>query len=339
MSFVQRTPQTGSARSSPYPTALSRSSSTLFDPAGNGGSPDPGESPSPFHFPPGSQREMATFGLPFPASNRPDPSTALVTHYSAFLGLDENRSEAAHEFNTNIQDPATKMALTYVHILSLSQRTSAIEDTLKKLNQQLTDITMLVKAAWKLTDAQQTALRKLLLNYLLRPMKTYGKRILDLAMEYISKHRSKFHLDAFLTDEIIKATIFEFLKSRMNEIRSHYRKRLWKRVHFGLITLADTMILEFHTSPTSIDPTEKERIRAVLALQRKVAIPLVGRAKVKGADTGFWGNLEKELRALTVKHGSDRSSAGWKAWESEIIAADKALHTSSETEDTLIEEF
>ncbi|KAJ7432038.1 hypothetical protein FB451DRAFT_1197380 [Mycena latifolia] len=336
MAHVQRIPH-NTIRPAPYPPPPNRSSSGIFD--GNRSSPNPAEaqSSSPFPFAQGSQRDFhydmnpldptSSMNSHFPA----DP-VRLVTQYSTLLGLDENRTKATHEFNAHIQEPMTRLAVNHVHVLSLVQQMDHIQGQVGKISEQLDENNKLLKAAWKLSDVQQDALKALLLNYLIRPANSY-KTLYDQAMTYIASHRSKYHLEAFLTDEVIKTTIKLFLKGKINEVKSVYRKMLFKRVHHNLATLTEEMIHDYHSSPGTVKDEERDKISAALALQRKVALPLAARQHTKGADTGFWSKLEAELRSLVTAYKADRSADGWKQWEKEIIAADKALHTSTEKDD------
>jgi len=42
-----------------------------------------------------------------------------------------------------------------------------------------------------------------------------------------------------------------------------------------------------------------------------VAAPLAPKKNTKGADTGFWANLEAQMRKLTNKNSTDRKAAQW----------------------------
>ncbi|KAJ7223791.1 hypothetical protein C8J57DRAFT_1253354 [Mycena rebaudengoi] len=175
---------------------------------------------------------------------------------------------------------------------------SEMRASLEKLDLKLDKVVRHIKTAWSLSEAQQIALKALLGNYFLRPLITY-RSVIESAMTYIGSHRSKYHLEHFLTDEVAKTTIKAFLCGKVSDIKSGYRKL---RVHYPLAMLADTMISDYHLSPASIKDEEKVKIHAVLALQQKLALPLAARRNAKGADTSFW-------------------------WEQEIIAADIASHS------------
>ncbi|KAJ6448646.1 hypothetical protein C8R45DRAFT_1132855 [Mycena sanguinolenta] len=236
---------------------------------------------------------------PFRQNNGGADSIHYITKFGAQLGLDEIRLQQAHKFHT-------------------------------KITEKLGEIEVYVKTAWALSPAQQEALKTLVGHYLLRPAITYQK-IPEAAMEYVAGHRSTYKLPHFTTDEIIKATVKLFLRSKSIEMRSAFRKALFKSVHCGLETLTDNMITDFHFNPSAVK--DRPRIQAVLALQRKVALPLTTRGKnTKGADTGFWAALEKELKGLVVMNGSDRSGDKWTVWEADIIAADLALHKNTDTD-------
>ncbi|KAJ7278160.1 hypothetical protein C8J57DRAFT_1713096 [Mycena rebaudengoi] len=322
---------------------LSRSSSGTFF----AGATSPALPASPFLTPP--QPQLGDFGFDHsnaqglgmdfsdhrPVQSTPDVSQ-LLTKLSTHLGLDDERRQYAHEFNTLSVDATAKLSILYINDLHLAHQTSAMRVDIKSLESKIDDILKCVKVAWSLSTAQQDALKKLLGSYLLRPVLTY-KKLVDPAMAYVGSHRSKFHLQHFSTDEIIKSTIKLFLTSKVNETKSGYRKQLFKNVHLTLDILTNVMIDEYHIAPSSLKDADKIQIRAVLALQRKVALPLAARKNAEGEDTGFWTGLERELKELMGKHGTDRSAAGWVQWESEIIAADVALHRDNETNDVVSE--
>ncbi|KAJ6553104.1 hypothetical protein B0H19DRAFT_1072589 [Mycena capillaripes] len=238
-------------RPSPYPPSqeVQRSSSSGFlddDPhhsTNHSGSPFPS---SPF-LPP--RREFAndvsntlsmshpSVGFPsnssssFSQNNTGVDTTQYIPMFSTQLGLDDIRLEQAHQFHKNLY-VTQKMAQLAANIDHLTSKLSSIEEY--------------VKAAWALSAGQEEALKMLLGNYFLRPVLTY-KKIQDAAMDYVVKHRSKYVLQHFTTEEAIKTTVKLFLRSKANEIKSAFRKALWKRVHCGLDTLASSMIAE---SPT-----------------------------------------------------------------------------------------
>ncbi|KAJ6477089.1 hypothetical protein C8R47DRAFT_1323416 [Mycena vitilis] len=340
--MAQRTPH-HHPRPSPYPTSSELRGLSQDSPRSH----RENRAASPFSsspFPP-SQREFAAdLSNGFSASHSsvgfgPNPLTAFprtsgvdtaqyITKFGSLFGLDDDRLHQAHKFHKYLPDAETKIAVAHVQSLYIAQRVEQLSGNVEGILSKLTEVEEYVKAAWALSPAQEEALKMLLGNYLLRPMVTY-KKVVDAAMEYVAQHRSKYGLAHFSTEEVVKATVKLFLRSKINDIKSAFRKALWKRVHCGLETLTDSMISDFHFNPAGVK--DRSRIKAVLALQRKVALPISARGKnVRGADTGFWAALEKELKVLVVKNGSDRSGAKWMAWERDIVSEDLTLHNSVE---------
>lgn len=45
--------------------------------------------------------------------------------------------------------------------------------------------------------------------------------------------------------------------------------------------------------------------------QRRVASPLAPKKNTKGADTGFWSRLNREMRELVAEKGDDRKDPRW----------------------------
>ncbi|KAJ6508135.1 hypothetical protein C8R45DRAFT_1207910 [Mycena sanguinolenta] len=353
MTFPERTPHSNH-RHSPYPTAqnLHRSSSSSSSAFGFG---DPDEnsfrasqagmdrsfsaSPAPNPFAPSPARDFGvdlsnSFGSHSTVSTGTGDGDAaqIITKYGTQLGLDNARLRQAHQLNQYIKDPVVKISVAHVQGLFLAQQYEGLAAAIAGLQTKLDEVKEYVRSAWSLSPHQEETIKSLLGNYLMRPLLTYNlKKIIDSALSYIASHRRKFHLDHFGTDEVVQATIKSFCKSHVSEIRSGFRKALFKYIHDGLDVLADEMIRDFHFSPKNIDDKERTRIKAVLALQRKIALPLAARRKNKrGADTGFWKDLETQLKALAVTNGSDRSSAGWTAWEASIIQEDILLHQGND---------
>ncbi len=59
-----------------------------------------------------------------------------------------------------------------------------------------------------------------------------------------------------------------------------------------------------------------------------VATPLTKKKNNKGADTGFWKEMNAKLRALYNAHGAvnGRNSDAWRVWEDQVIQADADLY-------------
>ncbi|KAJ7248031.1 hypothetical protein C8J57DRAFT_1522582 [Mycena rebaudengoi] len=294
-----------SVRHSPYYQPVSRSSLGLFDGCG-----------------PNSPSDNSLFSL---SQTVPQPPSLRD------FGMDMSNTLAPPPLpgppqNAGLSDTAllitkfTKLSLMYVQSLHQAQQMSEMRASLEKMDLKLDEV---------------TALKALLGNYLLRPFITY-RSVVESVLAYIGSNRSKYHLEHFLTDEVIKTTIKAFLRGKVTDIKSGYPKL---RIHYLLDIL---MISDYHLSPASIKDEEKIKIRAVLALQRKLALPLAARRNAKGADTGFWSVLEKELK--TLKRNARRGPGIGELeaanvlvysvllvynsgrWEQEIIAADISLH-------------
>lgn len=77
-----------------------------------------------------------------------------------------------------------------------------------------------------------------------------------------------------------------------------------------------------------------------------MAAAAIAKKGVKGADTGFWKDVENDLKSLSGRHGTNRETAGWKEfvipfytlsgiltytrWEQNIINTDRVKYIVSE---------
>ncbi|KAJ7252970.1 hypothetical protein C8J57DRAFT_1237788 [Mycena rebaudengoi] len=296
-----RTPHP-SVRHSPYYQPVSRSSSGLFDGCGpNSPSDNSLFSLSQTVPQPSSLRDFGmdisnTLALPpppGPPQNAGLSDTALlITKFSAHLA--STTSAGSWRMSSTwylgslllilMLDLQAKLSLMYLQSLHQAQQMSEMRASLEKMDLKLDEV---------------TALKALLGNYLLRPFITY-RSVVESVLAYIGSNRSKYHLEHFLTDEVIKTTIKAFLRGKVTDIKSGYPKL------------------------------------------RKLALPLAARRNAKGADTGFWSVLEKELK--TLKRNARRGPGIGELeaanvlvysvllvynsgrWEQEIIAADISLH-------------
>ncbi|KAJ7222717.1 hypothetical protein C8J57DRAFT_1536290 [Mycena rebaudengoi] len=231
----------------------------------------------------------------------------IITKFSSFLGLDNDRQKAALEFNELPLNHEAKIALNYTHALHLDRQLEALDTRVQQALVLLDTIKESTMRAWSLSPAQQTALRTLLQHQLISPTTTF-KHIVLTALNYVSSHCSKYQLKKFSTDEVIKATIKKYFADNLAGVKSKFRKRL----------------VEEYKMPLSKVSAKDTEVLALIALHRSVAAPLAssGKKNIKGADTGFWKGVEAGLKNVVQAHGTDRASA-------DIIKADRAKYVSS----------
>ncbi|KIM74534.1 hypothetical protein PILCRDRAFT_14319 [Piloderma croceum F 1598] len=236
-------------------------------------------------------------------------SAQFVANLANGFKLTPEHREQAQEFNASMLDASTKMTVLYAQGLATDEQIKQMADVLDQ-------------AMKKLGRIEKVAFKNLLRHFLIKPAITY-KTIVKNAEAYISRHWSKYHLDVYSTDDIIKTTVNAFLVEQLNGIKSKYRKSIFKltAVQMPLDEFAQALVDEYHMVPKP--KTIPNNILANVALLRSVAAPLAAKKNVKGGDTGFWKELEKKLFELSVLNGTDRTSALWVWWEDERIQYDR----------------
>ncbi|KAF7971585.1 hypothetical protein HWV62_20750 [Athelia sp. TMB] len=248
-------------------------------------------------------------------------SAYLVTKILSRDDLDDERRSQAHDFHTADED--IKFTSLYSKGLALDTKLNTVLQRLSDQSKEVSAVRLLVNATWALTAAQQSLLRDLLQYYLIKPTTSY-RNIIPNAEAYIATHRLKYHLENYSTEDIVKKTINMFLVKALVAVKSKYRKKLFKLVsaHLTLDTLSSTLVQQFHMSPR---PTViGNGILSTVALQRRVARPLAAKKNKKGADTGFWTDMNTEMPISYFTDGTDRKDAQWLKWEGDIISSDRA---------------
>lgn len=154
-----------------------------------------------------------------------------------------------------------KLALSYAHSMYIDQRLDVLEAQLDKAIKLLMGIQQKTAGAWALSPIQevrrdhffvvgyteiptrQTALKDLLRHQMVSPALSLEPKhivltamvrftgisigsVLIIIQNYISKHRQKYHIESFTTDEIIKSTMKKFLADNVANVKSQFRKRV-----------------------------------------------------------------------------------------------------------------
>ncbi|KAF8183059.1 hypothetical protein K438DRAFT_1767118 [Mycena galopus ATCC 62051] len=291
----------------------------------------------------------------FDGSSPVNPNIQAITKFASALGLNGPQREALHEFDSvgllfllGRQhlipfDPAVcgcrvQIVLAYAQTVALDQRLGDIETQVGKILAVLTLIQQATAGGWSLSSEQKTALKDLSKHQMVSPtLSVEVKHLVLTAMNYVAQHRQKYHLEAFTTDAIVKAFIKKFLTENMSIAKSKFRKRLFKLSSLPLDELAAILISDYLLNGSKSTFIKNDTL-AHIALLRGKAAPLAAEAltrkAVKGADTGFWKDVNDELKKVARMHGTNREAVGWKQfvaliWEEAIIHADRGKYVAS----------
>ncbi|KAF7982889.1 hypothetical protein HWV62_25138 [Athelia sp. TMB] len=325
LNMPARTPHSNN-RSAPYPPAGSRT----FNPVtpqnreGSFGSSFDDYSTSPsFGSANTSLQSQSSFEDPTQSFNNQsfgqEQSAYLVTKLVSRENLDDERRRRAHEFHIANKD--MKLTASYAQGLAIDQKLDLMLQRLTMQSDEVAAVRVLVNAAWALTPAQKSLMQDLLEHFLIKATTSYKNIIRN------AEVMSKYHLENYSTEDIIKRTINIYLVKTLVAVKSKYRKKLFKLVnaHVPLDSLSLLLVNQFHMTPRP-SPIGNN-ILATVALHRRVAGPLAPKKNAKGADTGFWDKLDEEMLKLVKANGDDRKDARWLEWETNIIATDREKFT------------
>ncbi|KAJ6537583.1 hypothetical protein B0H10DRAFT_2232577 [Mycena sp. CBHHK59/15] len=246
------------------------------------------------------------------------------------MSTEQRRS--VHEFaQMSSSDRHTHL---FLRVVQTENRLETIIANQVSMQTTLACLLSLASQGWKPSDAQDKLLKGLLRHYHIKPNGTYTA-VVSTVQNYILDHAEDLHLVVYKTDPIVKKVIDKCLADYYNNLKSSFRKLVFTGVTKKVaLKKFCRMIVDKHHLPI-IPDLVPQPILAAMALMREVASPLVVVANQKGADTGFWPNLEDELDALYKKNGSDRKSPAWLEWEKNIIQDDNTKYDrASRSRDT-----
>ncbi|KAL1669172.1 hypothetical protein GGF50DRAFT_110683 [Schizophyllum commune] len=226
---------------------------------------------------------------------------------------------------------AAKLDEFFVRMLSMEQQLKEAKKEISNVNLKCDDVLERFRVNFKLSDEQETALRKLVLHFVAQPQSLgYDKKnIVKCCSDYISSKRSRYGFKKYTSDETVKSGTERFLGSKVSNIKSEYRKLLFSTCAAkpSLDILVGTMMGECHIPP--LPATYENILYAFYALQREVATPLLS---IKGQrDTQFWKNLHQELQKLVQKfRTADTKAVVWRQWALQMISDDRARYSGQE---------
>ncbi|KAI0262217.1 hypothetical protein BC834DRAFT_845186 [Gloeopeniophorella convolvens] len=113
------------------------------------------------------------------------------------------------------------------------------------------------------------------------------------------------------------------LKRLKHVFKSNLRKLIFKSVTKKQSLKAFTNKIVNKYQDQLPDVFTLKGIKAQMALARSIARPLVKKKARKGADTGFWKDMNKMLLKLKLKYKGDRTRGGWETWYDQIIKEDE----------------
>ncbi|KAJ3542934.1 hypothetical protein NM688_g5921 [Phlebia brevispora] len=223
--------------------------------------------------------------------------------------------------------PEKQILILLAETLQIKNNLTAVQEDVADLKKLITKIDKNTAQAWKLSPAQTSIVKKIVRHYLIRPVPSYTKFINLAVLSYIKANCVKFQLGNWNEDSVVRETVAGFAQSYQNTQKSNLRKTyqiftaVQKKESLDHFTTRMINKYYIHGRPSEIT---RRSIMAQLALARKIAAPLAQKTSARGADTGFWKDMHKELRTLTTENGGAKRTNNdkWKKWEDAIIADD-----------------
>ncbi|KAK7455890.1 hypothetical protein VKT23_010928 [Stygiomarasmius scandens] len=192
-----------------------------------------------------------------------------------------------------------------------------------------------ISSNWKPTEIQAVAFKNLLKHLILNEGLRFDNRVLvRRACDYVATHRSKYHLDAFVTDEVVKITVELFFKDNVDNEKSKFRKMLIKHAQedLQLDKLTAILVSNFWFKDKRPKPPYPLELLATIVLKRKIAKETGSKGGNKGSDTKFWKSIDVALDELVTKrgYGTDMKSENWQKWRKDIVDKDRMQYTATQ---------
>ncbi|KAJ7664972.1 hypothetical protein B0H17DRAFT_1143451 [Mycena rosella] len=327
------------ATQTPQQSRHRRSDSENMDPSGSGSL----DQHYPHYDPSRSSsfRSSGSSGDAFPYTQTDDPYSTRMPTLASVVNIDKLANDAqlspahrnaAHAFHKlDIEDCLTTL---FVHTLRNEAKLDKVLAAIGGNETTLSNMKTFLNETWTLTDNQEKLLKGLLRHYLIMPLGSYST-LAGHVQAYILKHLATLHLDLYKTDPTVKETVNVFVGAQAHNIKGTFRKLVFSSVtkKKGLTPFARKILDKYHLP--NIPDSPPQDVLATFALMREIAAPLVdtSTSRPRGSDTGFWTGVEEALETLYSKHGQDRKSPGWLAWQTEIIAADNTRYARSNAAD------
>ncbi|KZV71206.1 hypothetical protein PENSPDRAFT_751915 [Peniophora sp. CONT] len=276
-------------------------------------------------------------GSPLFAASSIEHAFAVALENLVNIGNTFHLSNESRKLLSDFQraDAETRSLMLFGLQLAGIEQFGRVEKKLSAVQTSITRVEKNTRAAWKLNDAQMKVVKRLVWHWLTSAIAQYGKPVTTSIMAWIAKHPERLQLEDYKDDTIKQQTVYGFVNSSQNSIKSNVRKMVFLSVENKLpVSRFSGGLQDKHLEGRA---TEAER-RANLAqhaLMRKIALPLYKKKKAngnatKGADTGFWGALNTELKRLKKLHGNgERKSDAWIEWANKIITEDEERYPDS----------
>ncbi|GAW05197.1 hypothetical protein LENED_007038 [Lentinula edodes] len=241
------------------------------------------------------------------------------------LNIDGVFKTRAQEFSQLPMD--AKLTSLMIQSLSAEKNFSAMKSQYDNAILVIQELRDFIASHWKPNEAQMIAFKNLLQYLMINEGLRYENKVMTArAMNYIASHRAKYHLTAFMTDEIIKVTVEKVFRDMIDNEKSKFRKTLVKNVklNVGLDQLTSIMVSLFWTRDKKPQHPFSDELLASIALKRKIAKESIS----SPSDTKFWKALDAQLDRLvtTEKFGNDMKNDKWKQWRIDIIKRDRELY-------------
>ncbi|KAF7362404.1 SWIM-type domain-containing protein [Mycena venus] len=282
-------------------------------------------------YPAYNSSSSSGYGMPFAPvhnfeSSRRLPALTTVVNIdeiSTEYGLDSAQRKSAHNFaKLTSEDHAVTL---FLRLLRMEKQNNNFEEKLEAIETHMKTIGAYCMESWKPSKQQHKLLKSLLKHYMIRPITSYNN-LVPIVETYVYDHAKQLRLELYKQDPTVKTVVNEVIAMENGNVRSAIRKAVWTSVKekTDLETFSKKIVGGYHLPTKPTNPPKD--IMACLALMRKIARPLAKKENTRGADTGFWTNLEGELDVLFDKNGNDRSNPKWREWEQAIINEDNAVY-------------
>ncbi|KZT20334.1 hypothetical protein NEOLEDRAFT_1182643 [Neolentinus lepideus HHB14362 ss-1] len=237
--------------------------------------------------------------------------------------------QAGHEPNSgagqgNFDD---RLVLLFCQSLKAQQDVGKVTSALIAVKDKLEVVEEKVNQTWRPTEAQEKLLRNLIKHFFVQPQYSY-LTVTGLVEDYIQAYAITIRLGLYQKDATMRNVVTTFIHKAYHDIKSNLRKAVFTSItkRTPLDKFVKKIIQDYHLP--QLPSNSPQNILAAMALLRDIAFPLAGKENTRGADTGFWREVEKKLEDLTKEMGLEsRSTDAWLDWEVSIIDADNTHFT------------
>ncbi|EJF55402.1 hypothetical protein DICSQDRAFT_130615, partial [Dichomitus squalens LYAD-421 SS1] len=213
-----------------------------------------------------------------------------------------------------------------LHLLKLTDTLNTEQGGFEALRDEVVALKKYVSGNWVSSKIQEELLTSLLGHWLIKPCVSYDKIHLRVA-RYVHLRAEWLHLAIYVTDLVARAVVDRFLRYKIGQMKSTYRKEILASVKDKkkLNDFAHTMLVKYHCPIVPLDPPQYTL--AVLAFLRSVATEMLQ----DGDEKRYWRKVETKLADL---HSEDHNGEDCfftmilSQWELDIIAKDRETISS-----------